>query len=83
VLVGGRFKHEILGDVLPAARARGLRILSLHGEEDAAVLPGPARASTEAAAAAGLPAEFRSFPGGHAFSEPMRAAARAWISADR
>ncbi len=80
VLVGGRLKTEILGDALPAARARGLRLLGLHGEGDPSVRPGPSRESIDAARAAGLDAEFRSFDGGHEFTPGMRRAAREWLA---
>lgn len=79
VLVGGRLKHEMLGESFPAAAAAGLRLLGLHGSGDAAVAPGPSRASLEAARAAGLEASFREFPGGHAFTPAQRAFARAWL----
>ena len=77
VLVAGRLKHEMLAENFPAAR--DLRLLGLHGRDDPAVLPGPSRASMEAARAAGLHAEFRAMDGGHAFTPGMRAAAREWL----
>ncbi len=77
VLVAGRLKHEALGEEFP--RAPGLRILGLHGRGDRSVLPGPSRSSMQAARAAGLRAEFRELDGGHAFTPPMRRAAREWL----
>ncbi len=79
ILVGGRLKVEALEDRMAAAR--GFPLLALHGASDASVLPAPARASIERAAAAGLKAEFREFPGGHEFTPEMRAAAREWLAA--
>jgi predicted esterase len=79
VLVGGRLKIEILGDHVAEARARGLRILALHGEKDVLVKPGPARDSVERARAAGLDAGFRSFDAAHRFTPEMRAAAKEWL----
>lgn len=79
VLVAGRLKHEMLAEHFPAAK--GLRLLGLHGRDDPAVLPGPSRASMEAARSAGLDTEFREFDGGHAFAPGMRTAAREWLGA--
>jgi len=79
VLAGGRLKHEILGPDIPEARRRGLRVLALHGREDALVRPDPARASIEAVRAAGLDAEFRLLEGRHAFTPEMRREAREWL----
>ena len=78
VLVAGRLKHEILGERF--AGARGLRVLALHGREDAAVAPGPSEASIRAAREAGLAAAFRLLDGAHAFTPRMRRAARAWLA---
>jgi predicted esterase len=80
VLVGGRLKIEILGEHVAEARARGLRILALHGEKDELVKPGPSRESVAKARKAGLDAEFRGFVAGHRFTPEMRAAAKEWLS---
>jgi len=79
VLVAGRLKVEALRREIPAARARGLRLLALHGARDAAVRPGAARASVASARASGLDARFEAFDAGHEFSPAMRARAREWI----
>ncbi len=81
VLVGGRLKIEILGEAVPEARARGLRVLALHGANDLLVKPGPSEESVGKAKALGLDAEFRSFDAGHRFTPEMRRAAREWLAA--
>lgn len=80
VLVGGRLKVEALRRDLPRARARGLRVLALHGAWDPAVKPAPAAASVAAARAAGLDASFEEFDAGHEFTSAMAARARGWLS---
>lgn len=67
--IGGRAKHEAFGEYLE--HARHVRVLHLHGEDDAAVSPDACRASIEALGAAGLDAEFRLVAGGHTVSPEM------------
>lgn len=76
--IAGRAKPEVLGDHL--ADARGVRVLHLHGEDDAAVSPDPCRASIEALAAAGLDARFELVPGGHDVTPDTVARVATWIA---
>ena len=83
VVCGARIKHEVLED---EARAVGgenphFRVLAVHGADDASVPPGPARTSAERVAAWGVPAEFRTYPGGHEVlgDAACRAAVRAFL----
>ena len=62
-------------------RARGARLAFFHGRQDREVPLARARDSARALRDAGLPAEIRSFAGGHALTEPMARSAAAWLGA--
>ncbi len=63
VVAGGRIKHEALD---AAARAAGdLRVLCVHGADDAGVGCDAARESADSVAALGVEMTFRDYPGGH------------------
>jgi phospholipase/carboxylesterase len=72
VVAAARIKHEVLADDARRAAASGLRVLQVHGESDENVAAAAAKASCEALAAAGVAAEFRSYPGGHAVLKDAR-----------
>jgi len=76
--IAGRAKPEVLEEYLDDAR--GIRVLHLHGEDDAAVSPDPCRESIEALARAGLDARFELLPGAHDVSPEMVTRLAAWIS---
>lgn len=82
VVAGARIKHEALEDDARRAAGTALGVLAVHGAEDEGVSPAAARASVEAVAAWGLPAEFRAYPGGHAVLgvEACRADVRAFLA---
>jgi len=66
VVAGGRIKHDALEADARRAAATPLRVLAVHGEKDEGVSPAAARASVDAIAAWGVPAEFRTYACGHA-----------------
>jgi phospholipase/carboxylesterase len=82
VVAGGRIKHDVLEADVRRAAATPLRILGVHGEQDEGVSPAAARASVEAVAAWGVPAEFRTYPCGHGVlkDERCRADVRAFLA---
>jgi phospholipase/carboxylesterase len=82
VVAGGRLKHEALADDGRRAATTPLRVLGVHGEKDEGVAPAAARASIEAVAAWGVPAEFKTYPCGHAVlkDERCRADVRAFLT---
>ena len=66
VVAAARIKHEVLEADARRAAASGLRVLHVHGEADESVAAAAARASCEALAGWGVPAEFRTYAAGHA-----------------
>lgn len=66
VVAAARIKHEALADDARRAGGRDFRVLQVHGESDESVAASAAKASCDAITAAGVPVEFRTYPGGHA-----------------
>jgi phospholipase/carboxylesterase len=83
VVAAARIKHEALEADAKRAAAKGLRVLQVHGESDESVSAAAARASCDALVAWGLPADFRTYPGGHSVlrEERCREDVRAFLGA--
>ena len=83
VVASARIKHEVLADDARRAAESGLRVLQVHGADDADVAPDASRDSAAALAAVGLAVDFRTYPGGHAVlrDEACRADVRAFLAA--
>ena len=83
VVAAARIKHEVLEGDARRAATKDFRVLQVHGGADESIAAATARASCEAIAASGVPAEFRSYPAGHAVlrEEPCRADIRTFLGA--
>lgn len=79
--IGGRIKHEFLGDCPGVARA--MPLLQLHGGRDAAVKPEAAREAVEKTRALGFSAVtyYEDPAAGHEISAPMAQHLGTWLEA--
>jgi phospholipase/carboxylesterase len=80
VVAGARVKSEVLGEEIPAAAARGFRVLLCHGRRDPYVPLGAAASSRDALAAGGVPVELHEFDSGHSLGRAQVATIAAWLT---
>jgi phospholipase/carboxylesterase len=66
VVAAARIKHEVLEQDARRAATGAMRVLAVHGETDESVAASAAKASCDALAGWGVPAEFRTYTAGHA-----------------
>ncbi len=80
VVAGARVKTEILGEELPIAAARAMRVLLVHGRQDAAVPFEFATRGHDALRDAGVEVQLLATASGHLLEATQLAAIEAWLA---
>jgi len=80
VVSGARVKTEVLEDDIPAAAARGFRVLLCHGRRDPTVPLAAAERGRAALTAGGVAVELQSFDAGHSLGRSQVSAIASWLA---